>query len=217
MGTFKRLVTKKMKTLDFIRKLETFNRDYFTVADLEKITGLSRPSLKMALSRFISQGVLIRLKRGVYALADASLNIEKVANQLYYPSYLSFESALSNYGILSQFPYVQTFATTKQTKRLTLGQTEIEFRQLKKELYFGYVMKNEINIAEPEKALLDQLYMVSRGKAMLNIQELDLRKIKKSILNEYAKHFPEATQKLVREMKPLIGTGAVTLETRERI
>jgi len=217
MGTFKRLVTKKMKTLDFIRKLETFNRDYFTVADLEKITGLSRPSLKMALSRFISQGVLIRLKRGVYALADASLNIEKVANQLYYPSYLSFESALSNYGILSQFPYVQTFATTKQTKRLTLGQTEIEFRQLKKELYFGYVMKNEINIAEPEKALLDQLYMVSRGKAMLNIQELDLRKIKKSILNEYAKSFPEATQKLVREMKPLIGTGAVTLETRERI
>ena len=217
MGTFKRLVTKKMKTLDFIRKLETFNRDYFTVADLEKITGLSRPSLKMALSRFISQGVLIRLKRGVYALADASLNIEKVANQLYYPSYLSFESALSNYGILSQFPYVQTFATTKQTKRLTLGQTEIEFRQLKKELYFGYVMKNEINIAEPEKALLDQLYMVSRGKAMLNIQELDLRKIKKSTLNEYAKSFPEATQKLVREMKPLIGTGAVTLETRERI
>lgn len=217
MGTFKRLVTKKMKTLDFIRKLETFNRDYFTVADLEKITGLSRPSLKMALSRFISQGVLIRLKRGVYALADASLNIEKVANQLYYPSYLSFESALSNYGILSQFPYVQTFATTKQTKKLTLGQTEIEFRQLKKELYFGYIMKNEINIAEPEKALLDQLYMVSLGKATLNIQELDLRKIKKSILNEYVKRFPEATQKLVREMKPLIGTGAVTLETGERI
>lgn len=206
-----------MKTLDFIRKLETFNRDYFTVADLEKITGLSRPSLKVSLSRFTDQGVLIRLQRGVYALAGTSVNIEKVANQLYYPSYLSFESALSDYGILSQVPYTQTFATAKLPKRLTLGQTEIEFRQLKKELYFGYSMKNGINIAEPEKALLDQLYMVSLGKATLNIKELDLRKIKKSVLNEYAKRFPRFTQKLVREMKPLIGTGAVTLETGERI
>ena len=220
METFKKMASarsKKMKTLNFIKKLKNFNRDYFTIADLEKITGLSRPSLKVALSRFTNQGVLIRLRRGVYALADSSLKIEKIANQLYYPSYLSFESALSYYGILSQLPYTQTFATTKSPKRFTLGETEIEFRQLKKELYFGYALKNNIYIAEPEKALLDQLYMVSRGKAALVIKELDLRPIKKSVLNEYAKQFSTGTQKLAQEIKQYIGTGAITLETKVRI
>ena len=211
------MAAKKMKTLNFIKKLENFNRDYFTIADLEKITGLSRPSLKVALSRFAKQGVLVRLKRGVYALAGSSLKIEKIANQLYYPSYLSFESALSYYGILSQLSYTQTFATTKLSKRFTLGKTEIEFRRLKKELFFGYILKDNIYLAEPEKALLDQLYMMSMGKATLAVKELDLRTIKKSVLNEYAKQFPSSTQKLAQEMKQYLGTGAITLETGVRI
>lgn len=195
------MAAKKMKTLNFIKKLQNFNRDYFTIADLEKITGLARPSLRVALSRFTRRGVLIRLKRGIYALESSPLKIEKIANQLYYPSYLSFESALSYYGILSQLPYTQTFATTKSPKRFTLGKTEIEFRQLKKELFFGYTLKNNIYIAEPEKALLDQLYMVSIGKATLSVKELDLRTIKKSVFKKYARQFPSGTQKSAREIK----------------
>ena len=195
------MAAKKMKTLNFIKKLQNFNRDYFTIADLEKITGLARPSLRVALSRFTRRGVLIRLKRGIYALESSPLKIEKIANQLYYPSYLSFESALYYYGILSQLPYTQTFATTKSPKRFTLGKTEIEFRQLKKELFFGYTLKNNIYIAEPEKALLDQLYMVSIGKATLSVKELDLRTIKKSVFKKYARQFPSGTQKSAREIK----------------
>jgi len=211
------MVAKKMKVLNFIKKLQNFNRDYFTISDLEKITGLARPSLRVALSRFTERGVLIRLKRGVYVLSDSSFKIEKIANQLYYPSYLSFQSALSYYGILSQLPYTQNFATTKPPKRFTLGETEIEFRQLKKELYFGYVLKDNIYIAEPEKALLDQLYMVSIGKATLTVKELDLRTIKKSVLKKYAEQFPLGTQKLMQEMKQYLGSAAITLETGERI
>ena len=211
------MAAKKMKTLNFIKKLQNFSRDYFTIADLEKITGLARPSLRVALSRFTKQGVLVRLKRGIYALESSSLKIEKIANQLYYPSYLSFESALSYYGILSQIPYTQTFATTKPPKRFTLGETEIEFRQLKKELFFGYTLKDSIYIAEPEKALLDQLYMTSRGKAMLTVEELDLRMIKSSVLKKYAKQFPVGTQKLMQEIKQYLGSAAITLETGERV
>ena len=81
MGTSKKLVAKKMKTLNFIKKLQSLNCDYFTIADLEKITGLARPSLRVALSRFTEQGVLIRLKRGIYVLESSPLRIEKIANQ----------------------------------------------------------------------------------------------------------------------------------------
>ena len=126
-----------MKTLDLIQTLQSLNRDYFTIADLEKITNLSRSSLKVSLSRLVKNKVLIRLKRGIYVLKNSLLNIEKIANQLYYPSYLSFESALSYYGILSQVSYTKTFATNNISKRLILGKTEIEFRRLKSSLFFS--------------------------------------------------------------------------------
>ncbi len=206
-----------MNTFNFIKKLESFKRDYFTIADLEKITGLSRPSLKVALSRFVKQGALIRLKRGVYAQAGTPLDLVKIANQLYYPSYLSFESALSYYGILSQAPYTLTFATIKPPKKITLGETEIEFRQVKKTLFFGYSFKDNMYIAEPEKALLDQLYMVSLGKASLNIQELDLRKIKMAALNLYMRQFPKSLKDKIKDIKQYLGSAAITIETQERI
>lgn len=186
-----------MKTLDLIQTLQSLNRDYFTIADLEKITNLSRSSLKVSLSRLVKNKVLIRLKRGIYVLKNSLLNIEKIANQLYYPSYLSFESALSYYGILSQVSYTKTFATNNTSKRLILGKTEIEFRRLKSSLFFGYVLKNGIYIAEPEKALLDQLYMVVNSRAIINLKELDLSIVQFPILRKYSKKFPQNVQKVI--------------------
>lgn len=205
-----------MTTFDFVQKLQTFQKDYFTVADLEKITGLERMSLKVALSRLAKKGALTRLKRGVYASSAALVDVAKVANQLYYPSYLSFESALSRWGILSQMPATQTFATLKQTKRMSLFDTAVEFRQLKKELFFGYRLENGVYIAEPEKALLDTLYMASRGKGTLKVSELDLRAIDRKVFRQYAKKFPAYLVSRIEEAETYIGTAAITLETRER-
>ena len=189
-----------MNTLKLIKKLQSLNRAYFTTADLQKVTGLPRASLKVTLSRLVDKEVLVRLKRGVYTLSSSLVDVAKVANQLYYPSYLSFESALSRYGILSQIPYTQTFATPRPPKRMTLWETEIEFRQIKKDLFFGYRLEKGILLAEPEKALLDQLYLMSRGKATLNFKELDLREIDKNKLKKYAKKFPSYIQPLVKKV-----------------
>src|SRR3989338_7011816 len=157
------MVTKRMTTIELIQTLQSLERGYFTVADMEKIIGLSKASLKVALSRLTAKKILTRVKRGVYQLSLSEIDVKKIANQLYYPSYLSFESALSLYGILSQIPYTQTFATLKKSKKMNLGATEVEYTQLKKELFFGYKLENGIYIAQPEKALLDTLYLVSRG------------------------------------------------------
>lgn len=200
-----------------MQKLQTFQNDYFTVADLEKITGLARTSLKVVLSRLAQKGALTRLKRGVYASSAALVDVAKVANRLYYPSYLSFESALSRLWILSQMPATQTFATLKQTKRMRLFDTAVEFRQLKKELFFGYRLENGMYIAEPEKALLDTLYMAARGKGTLNVGELDLRSIDRTVFRQYAQKFPAYLMPRLEEVERYIGTAAITLETQERV
>lgn len=201
-----------------MQKLQTFHRDHFTVADLEKITRLTRPSLKVTLSRLVVKGVLLRLKRGVYASSAAIVDVPRVANQLYYPSYLSFESMLSRYGILSQIPAMQTFATIKQTKKMILFGTVVEFRQLKEDLFFGYKLENGIYVAKPEKALLDTLYMAVRGKGTLpELRELDLRSIDRKIFRRYAKKFPAYLMPLIKEAEKYFGTAAITLETQERL
>ncbi|MBQ9694417.1 MAG: hypothetical protein IJV69_06645, partial [Kiritimatiellae bacterium] len=50
----------------------------------------------------VKKGDLIRIKRGLYCLSPEvnghELNLPMIANALYAPSYLSFESALSFYG-----------------------------------------------------------------------------------------------------------------------
>lgn len=184
------MATKKVNTVDLLKTLSSLDKGYFTTADLEKITGLSRDSLKVAIYRMAAKGVLLKIKRGVYQSAFNPVDVAKIANQLYYPSYLSFESALSLHGILSQIPYTQTFATTKRSKKMILWKTEVEYRQLRPELFFGYQLANGVYLAEPEKALLDELYLVSRGKAKLNIEELDLTKIDKKKFGDYAKRFP---------------------------
>lgn len=211
------MATKRISTIELIKKLQSLDKGYFTTANMQKITDLPRDSLKVAINRLIEKGVLTRIKRGVYQLGFSQVDVPKVANQLYYPSYLSFESALSRYGILSQIPYTQTFATTKRSKKMTLWEAEVEFRQLKKELFFGYKMDDGMYIAEPEKALLDQLYMVSRGRGSLDIEELDLEEINKELLEKYAEQFPPYTKKLVDQMGKYIGTTPITDERKERI
>jgi len=209
------MATRKIRDVELLQVLKGFNKPYFTVADLEKILVMSRNMLYVTLNRLVKSGVLIRLKRGVYQPEFQSLELEKTANELYYPSYLSFESALSKYGILSQIPYSLTFATTKTTKKQSLAGREVEYRQLKDELFFGYTLVGGICLAEPEKALLDQLYLMSRGKIVSDISEWSLVGLNKEKLLKYSRKFPQSVQKKIKELAPRIGEYISTLEGKE--
>ena len=200
-----------------LKTLRDLNKPYFTIADLEKVLGLNRDSLYVLLNRLVKNGTLIRLRRGVYQPEFQSPDLERVANELYYPSYLSFESALSKYGILSQTPYVLTFATTKTTKRLNLGSKEVEYRQLKDNYFFGYTLEDNIYIAEPEKAVLDQLYMISRGKTVSDTNEWSLVGLNKNKFLKYAKRFPKKVQNEAKNLASKLGKYVTTLEEKEEI
>jgi predicted transcriptional regulator of viral defense system len=152
------------------------------------------------LNRLVKYGALVRLRRGIYQVALRSPDLPRIANQLVYPSYLSFESALSRYGILSQVPYTLTFATPHRSRRLTLGDTVVEFHQLKRELFFGYILADGLYVAEPEKALLDQLYLATRGLTSLALDELELSSLDTARLRVYGARFPAAVQVAVRRM-----------------
>ena len=186
---------------DFLAKLNTINKDYFTFSDLLKLWDGSSNSLKVLLSRAVKNGELKKLKTNIYIPSNRNVSIEKIANKIYYPSYLSFESALSSYGILSQIPYVLTFATPLKTKKITLGDARIEYRQIKKDLFFGFVLKDGLYVALPEKALLDSFYLASLGKLELNFKRLDYGKINQKRFDLWLKKYPEKTRKIIENAK----------------
>ena|SRR3990170_6443287 len=205
------MATRKITDIELLQILRGFNKSYFTVADFEKILKMKREVLYVTLNRLVKSRVLVRLKRGVYQPEFQSLELEKTANELYCPSYLSFESALSRYGILSQIPYALTFATTKTTKKQILAGREVEYRQLKDELFFGYKLVEGIYIAESEKAVLDQLYLISKGKIASDTSEWSLVGLDKRRLLQYSKKFPQTVQKRVKSLISRLGEYVATL------
>jgi predicted transcriptional regulator of viral defense system len=179
-----------MKGIELLKELQRINKPFYTIADLEKVTGLQRNSLYVALKRWVAGGIIERVSQGIYLPMGSVISMETLAAQIYLPNYLSFESALAGYGILNLVPYTITFATPRKTKAFLLRKQAVEFRQIARDLFFGFEMKNGIYIASPEKAFLDEIYLLARGKVTLDFDEVDPGKLSMKRLKDYSKSFP---------------------------
>jgi predicted transcriptional regulator of viral defense system len=182
---------------DVLALLRRLGRPVYSISDLQKVTGLPRASLYVFLTRWVKAGLLARVGVGLYRLSDVPIDLARLGSQQVFPSYLSFESALARFGILSQVPRNLTFATTRRPRRLRLAAGEIEYRRLKPDLFFGYELRDGAAVALPEKALLDELYLVSRGRARLDRAELHLRPLNRTRLQDFARRFSKSVQELV--------------------
>lgn len=138
--------------------------------------------------------ILEKLKRGIYIIKDHPPHEYNIANILYTPSYVSFETALNFYGILSQFPYEITSATVGKSIRKTIHDTTYSYAHIQSLLFFGYQKKEGHLIAEPEKALLDQLYFAARGLHQFPLDEYDLSYIDPSRFASYLSRVPKTKQ-----------------------
>lgn len=191
-----------MRDAELTGRLKETGKEFFTIPDLEKVTGLERGSLYVALSRFSERGVVRRAARGIYVLPDTNPLPEKVASQLYFPCYLSFESALSRLGVLGLVPYVLSFATPRKTRRLYVLEQAVEYRKIKEDLFFGFELAEGYYLARPEKAFLDSLYLEVCGKGSLPKEELDLSRLDSRLLGDYAERYPAAVKKKLEFLKP---------------
>ncbi|MBU0577072.1 hypothetical protein KKF73_00710 [Patescibacteria group bacterium] len=188
-----------MKRQQLVQKIEALGKDVFSIKDLQKLFP-EEAHLKISVKRMLDAGVLIQITRSIYTLKRENLDIEKVATQLYYPSYVSFESALSKYGITNQGLYGLTLATTRHSKKITLAGIECEYSQLNPKLFFGYDLINGAYLAQPEKAFLDQIYLMVLGKRAGNYSEWYLDSLDREKLLEYLPLFNLSVQKQVSKM-----------------
>jgi len=190
-----------MKTNSLLNKLHSISKSYFSLKDAAKFYDGTLNELKVVMHRLVKQKKLIRLLRGYYTINLTRLDWEQFACELVCPSYISFEYALNYYSVIDQIPSRLTLATIKKGREYDLPDQILEYSHFTSKLFFGYKIQGNILIAEPEKALLDELYLISLKKRYLSLAELDFSGIDKKLFNHWLEKFPVCTKKLVKTLK----------------
>jgi len=174
-----------------VQKLHTSGQRLFNHQSLAVLLGIKIPrSARSVILRLTKNNILTKISKDVYALTEPFPNRFSIANFLYPPSYVSLETALNYHGILSQFPLEITSVTPKKSLTRVVDNQVFSFAHLKSDLFWGYEKVDEQLIAMPEKALLDQIYLTSKGLRIVHFDEYDFERVVKSRFYKFAKLFP---------------------------
>ncbi len=173
---------------------------------LAETLGVPIQSLRVALNRQQKKGLVQRVTRKVYINKIATgFNVRDLASVISPESYISLDSALNEWGISSQSPVALTCVTPKQIASIKIENAEIEFRTIKASLIWGFQEKktryNTYKLAEPEKALLDWIYLRRKEGLSIDLDEFQFHGISRSKLVKYAKQYPRV---ILQTVYPLL-------------
>src|SRR6202158_4494603 len=188
---------KTPKPLDWAKVLTSEARltDIVQVDAIAAKYELPHSSVWKALSRLADRGLLSRVAKGVYVnrlVRDSAA--EDFIKLLRPNSYVSLESALSHWGLSTQSSVALTCVTTGKPKEYQTPEFTITFRTISKRLYWGFIEKqsrySKYAIAEPEKALLDWIYLHLQAGVTPSLDEIEFKSIDKQKLAKYASKYP---------------------------
>ncbi|MDR3366718.1 MAG: hypothetical protein LBO71_07110 [Prevotellaceae bacterium] len=134
------------------------------------------------LTRWTKKGFLVRLRQGYFAFPEYRSKPGYAlyfANRIYRPSYISLHAALSLYGMIPEAVMQITSVTPLKTTSFANDFGEYAYHSIKESLMFGYELKptadnRAIQLATPEKALLDLLYLYPLYDSRQELEELRL-------------------------------------------
>lgn len=146
---------------DIIFKLYSDKRTVFTLQEIGMLADKSDfNSLKQQIYYFVKRGKLMRLRRGIYA--KHKYNPEELACKIYVPSYISLEYVLQKSGAVFQYSS-QITIVSYLSRTINADNISLMYRKIRNDiLYNTHGIKRDdsgINIATPERAFLDCLYL----------------------------------------------------------
>jgi predicted transcriptional regulator of viral defense system len=152
----------------------------FSLQDVQKIA----PNFyRIQLDRWQKKGYIKRIKKEYYYFTDREIDQNFLfysSNKIYSPSYISLEKAFQYYDFIPEEIFQITSVSSKKTTKFTTSLGNFSYRHIKPSIFFGYRMidygKQKILLAEPEKAVLDYLYLNPRLKAADDFREIRINK-----------------------------------------
>jgi len=152
-----------MNFIDFRNKFQNTP----IINSIDVVKSESSQNIYNQLVEWTKKGLLIQLKRGLYILnvndRKIELNDYFIANQIYQPSYVSLEYALSFYELIPETVATITSVTTKKTQTFENSLGMFSYRHVKQTAFRGFYKTSNKNglsyyIADPEKSIADFLY-----------------------------------------------------------
>jgi len=176
-----------MKTIELKNALPL---SVFSHEMLSSLLKKSVSNINDKISNLVKSGDIVRLKKGFYTFSRAYLTkpieLISVANTLYAPSYVSFDYALSHYGMIPERVSEIASATSKNEKLYKTPIGRFSYKKVPLKAYsigIDWIYDNDDGgrfIATPEKALCDKI-RYDRGigtlaqRAMVEYLKYDLR------------------------------------------
>lgn len=191
---------------ELLEKLIHWKRWYLTRTELALLVDRSVDACDAIIRRAVKEGYLKRLRRGLYMITSkisaAQPDAREIAQQLYGPSYISFESALSWHGWIPEGVTVLTSASVKQRKEFETpigafsyepvpsGAFHLDLQQVRTE-------NGAFLMAGPWKALADLIYLRQKEwpdlehiSQDLRIEREDLLESNLDGLKDLSEHYP---------------------------
>lgn len=187
-------------------------KDHMTL--IQELKDYASP--KARITRMIKSGEVIQVRRGIFLDGkESGYSLKSLASIIYGPSYISFEYALSHYGLIPERANAVTSAVYRKNKnrRFHTPLGDFYYYYLPADVYPYGIIREEENgqsylIASPEKALLDMLY---KARGITSLKALN------ALLFEDWRMDADRVASMDREsilpIAPLYGKKAVSLFT----
>jgi|SRR3989339_1348215 len=164
-----------MSVFDQVKELAYLKKDNFALF----FPAIKPASFNQNIKNWLKSGKLIKLKRGFYVPEEYWRNCANkedflcyLSSLLHSPSYISKETVLVKYGILSESVYGVAAIADSATKNYRSNIANFSYSKIKKALFTGFSTKqfekNSFNIATKSKALFDYLYFIKRTMQSVN-------------------------------------------------
>lgn len=164
-----------VSTIASFARLQRIGAPVFTTAEAAAALRRSGSAASRALRTLSEHGLVERIRHGMWRLGDAAdprTLVREITRP--YPSYVSFESALSAHGMIDQLPREIGVASLGRPRKVETSAAVFAIHRLPPRLFGGFSDEHGFPLATPEKALFDWCYVTrARGAARL-LPELEL-------------------------------------------
>lgn len=125
-------------------------------------------AMGIQLARWHNKRLVLQLRKGLYILNENDRRVTPsrmfMAGEIYNPSYVSLEYALSFYGLIPERAADVTCVTTRKTARFQNDFGTFTYQHVKMNCFNGFTEQKDENglsffIATPEKAVADFIYL----------------------------------------------------------
>ena len=188
-----------MSKQSIMSSIKELNRPIFRTQELAVLSGKSLSNTTQSLNFLEKQELIFKVYRGLWAeVGNKDLGLYTIIPFLFstHRVYVSFISALHLYGIIEQIPQVVTLASTAHTKTIHTRIGIFSIHRIAPSFFKGfdwYRGEGSFLIAEPEKALIDCLYLSACKKKQFSYfpelhfpESFSFKKAK-----EWAKNIPD--------------------------